>query len=254
MTTSTENPCWIHYQRQTGCISSRWFLFHHAGGSASTFARWFRYIPKNADIYCLELPGRGKNSQHTFITEWKTLMQTIMQSVSHLLDQPFIFFGHSLGAGVAFELSQSLDTHHLPTPQHLFLSGRIAPSRRAENTQVDLSRNGLLEYMRTLDGTPKEIFEDKSLLDLLLPRIRADLMLNTGYVPTLNNSLNIPITVYAGTEDDGEKEDYLAWQQLTNAPFQLKYFPGNHFFINDHFRAIIQDIHIKCKLAMSSKK
>ena len=25
MTTSTENPCWIHYQRQTGSISSRWF-------------------------------------------------------------------------------------------------------------------------------------------------------------------------------------------------------------------------------------
>ena len=155
---------------------------------------------------------------------------------------------------MAFELSQSLYTHHLPTPQHLFLSGRIAPSRRAENTQVDLSRNGLLEYMRTLDGTPKEIFEDKSLLDLLLPRIRADLMLNTSYVPTLNNSLNIPMTVYAGTEDDGEKEDYLAWQQQTNAAFQLKYFPGNHFFINDHFRAIIQDIHIKCKLAVSSQK
>ncbi len=242
MNISTKNPYWIHYQRQADTISRRWFLFHHAGGSASTFVRWFKHIPNNTAIYCLELPGRGRHSQQAFITEWKVLMPAITRSISHLLDRPFIFFGHSLGAGVAYELSQALNAFKLPTPQHLFLSGRIAPSRRRKNSQFELSRDNLLKYLNSLDGTPKEIFEDRSLLDFLLPRIRADLILNNNYVPTLNNTLDIPVTVYAGTEDTGGKEDYLAWQQQTKAAFHLKYFPGGHFFIHEHIEEIIMDM------------
>lgn len=235
-------PWWVRFQREPIPNSIRWFLFHHAGGSASSFAPWLSFIPKGAEVYCLELPGRGRRMQEAFITDWNNLLKSLTQSIHPLLTRPYIFFGHSLGAVISFKLCQILQSLSLPKPRHLFLSGRRAPMQGSKSTQPDLSREGLLDYLRLQNGTPKEIFEDKSLIELILPRFKADLILNSHYNPDFQNRITTPITVYAGKDDQWKKEDYLAWQDQTSADFQLKFFHGGHFFLNDHINKIIVDM------------
>jgi len=44
-----------------------------------------------------------------------------------LLDQPFAFFGHSLGAMVGFEMARRLRSQGRSLPIHLFRFGQRAP-------------------------------------------------------------------------------------------------------------------------------
>jgi surfactin synthase thioesterase subunit len=41
---------------------------------------------------------------------------------------PYCFYGHSLGALIAFEVSRELQRRKLPLPRHLYLSGRGGPN------------------------------------------------------------------------------------------------------------------------------
>ena len=248
MSIAAESPWWIRIKPSNNQHAIRWFLFHHAGGSALSYAPWIKHAPEPVEIYCLDLPGRGNHASTAFATDWQPLINALTQSIRPLLNHTFVFLGHSLGAGIAFELCQSLNAFNLPTPLHLYLSGRIAPTHRKKNNALDLSSTALIDYIRGLQGTNDAVLKNQSLMRLFLPRLRADLTLNNNYIPTLNRALNTPITVFAGTEDGGNKEDYQAWQQQTNAPFQLKYFPGNHFFINDHFQTIIHQVNEACSL------
>jgi medium-chain acyl-[acyl-carrier-protein] hydrolase len=233
---------WLRYNSKGQTATARWFFFHHAGGSASSYARWIKHIPKNVEMLSLELPGRGNRFHEPSPTQWHRIIPPITHSIENLLDLPFIFFGHSMGASIAFEVCQLLGKHHRPLAKHLFLAGRQAPNRPCDLTSHHLPDDEFIEYLREKQGTPEEVLQDPDLMQLLLPRLRADFQLNDHYQPYQHPRLPIPITVYAGTDEEGERIDFADWAKQTSSSFELQYLKGSHFFINDHIPAIIQDI------------
>jgi len=215
----------------------------HAGASAMVYLRWRRQVPPWLDIKPIELPGRGSRMAEPLVTDWETLITSLVAEIAGDTGQPYALFGHSFGALVAFELAHALRGLDLP-PSALIVSGTHAPSRR-DNRRFEVldSDRDLLAEMQRLNGTDSAVFADQELMALTLPVLRADFHLCGQYVSDDRPPLAIPLHVLAGTGDETTPETLQAWQQETAVGFTLDYFAGDHFFIQSQEAAVLAVLH-----------
>lgn len=95
-----------------------------------------------------------------------------------------------------------------------------------------LDDDKFLRELRQLGGVPKEVADDSELMDLMKPMLRADFTLAETYHRDIGRSLTCPITALGGDNDPiADFEAVSAWRQHTTGPFDLKIYPGDHFFI-----------------------
>ena len=240
--TSTASPSpWIIYPRSNPQASSqaqdtpkiRLFCFPYAGGGASAFRSWATELPSTIELACIQLPGRGTRMRETPIANLPELIQQLKPAILPHLNVPFAFFGHSMGALIAFELARSLRHTQSPLPLHLFASACRAPQLPRHNPpRHTLSTPELIAELHRLKGTPTEILNNDELMELLLPIIKADFSLVDAYVYQNQPLLSLPITALGGQEDpEVRPEQLLPWQNQTTSDFSSHIFPGDHFFI-----------------------
>ena len=86
----------------------RLFCFPYAGGGASVYRGWASDLPDFVEVCPVQLPGREGRFREPAFTRLGPLVEALTESLRPCLDRPFAFFGHSLGALVAFELSRRL--------------------------------------------------------------------------------------------------------------------------------------------------
>jgi len=165
-------------------------------------------------------------------TQLTPLVQTLAQALLPLLDKPFAFFGHSLGALVGFELARQLRRQSGVQPVRLFVSADRAPqiSRRDRWIHV-LPESDLLAELRRLNGIPVKVFDDPELMQIMLPILRADLSVYETYVYSPEPPLACPIAAFGGMQDHRvSRGDLEAWSEQTSVSFSLQMYPGDHFF------------------------
>jgi surfactin synthase thioesterase subunit len=105
----------------------RLFCFPYAGGGASLYRGWSKALPLEVEVCSIQLPGREDRLREAPITSISLLVQALSYAIRPYLDRPFAFWGHSMGALIAFELARQLRREVMPEPGHLFVSGRGAP-------------------------------------------------------------------------------------------------------------------------------
>src|SRR5215213_9001369 len=130
MTRSTVNEHWLAYVSPRPRASVRLFCFPYAGGGASVFRGWAEGLPEAVEVCPVQLPGRETRFLEPAYTRLPALVEALAESLTPHLDRPFVFFGHSLGALVAFELARRLRRDGGPGPDRLFASGCGAPQAR----------------------------------------------------------------------------------------------------------------------------
>src|SRR5437763_15736405 len=86
----------------------RMFCFPYAGGSPVMFRGWSDGLPPGVDICSIQFPGRGSRLLEPPPTQMMPLVDATARALLPYLDRPFVFFGHSLGALISFELAQLL--------------------------------------------------------------------------------------------------------------------------------------------------
>jgi medium-chain acyl-[acyl-carrier-protein] hydrolase len=162
------------------------------------------------------------------------MIQLLEQAFRPLLDRPFAFFGHSLGALISFELARQLRPRYHPS--HLFVSGRHAPQlpdpRPPIHQLPDATFVEMLQHR--YQGIPKVVLQHAELMELLLPALRADLTIVETYTYTAGQPLDCPISAFGGFQDrNATRSQLAAWGEQTCCSFSLDMFPGDHFFLND---------------------
>jgi surfactin synthase thioesterase subunit len=178
----------------------------------------------------------------------ETLIAALGKAVEPYLPQPYAFFGHSMGAAIAFELSRHLRRRGGPLPAGLFVSGARAPQFRLGHVPApEPADEEFLDELRRLEGVPAAILENRELLQVILPALRADTELYRNYVYVEEPPLACPIRAYGGAGDPNVKPEHLAaWGSQTTAGFSLRTFDGGHFFVDsarDEFlRALAGDL------------
>ena len=108
----------------------RFIGFPHSGSGPQAFREWGQLLPDHIELLSLNLPGRGKRLDEPMITEMGDLTAHIVEALCGYFDKPFVFFGHSVGAAIAFDVALELETRKYPTPLHLFVSAYVAPDQQ----------------------------------------------------------------------------------------------------------------------------
>ena len=198
------------------------------------FRGWQESLPASVEVCPLQLPGRERRLPEKAFTRMEPLVGEIAKVLLPYLDKPFAFFGHSMGGIISFELTRRLRREHGLQPEQLFVSGRRAPQiPSTKPITYDLPEEELIEELRRLNGTPKEVLEHPELLGLLLPVLRADFELIQTYQYTAEPPLDCPISAFGGLEDvDVGRELLEGWREQTTASFALRILPGDHFFLH----------------------
>jgi surfactin synthase thioesterase subunit len=158
----------------------------------------------------------------------------IADAVVPELDRPWAIFGHSLGALLGFELVRELRRRGARLPALLVASARRAPHlpKRSGHAHA-LSDADLVQHLRELNGTPEEILANAELMELVLPIVRADLEADETYACGDEDPLEVPVLAFGGAEDRTfPLEDLVGWAAHTRGGFDLKLFPGDHFFLH----------------------
>jgi medium-chain acyl-[acyl-carrier-protein] hydrolase len=239
---------WLICLRHQPDARLRLFCFPYAGGAAVAYRGWPEGLPASIEVWAIQPPGRGARLKETCYLRINPLIQDLFTAIVPFLDVPFAFFGHSLGALVAFELTRILRRESSLLPARLFVSGCAAPQLLDHELAVSkLPDDEFLERLRILDGTPPQVLENKELLQVFLPTIRADYSVYESYAYAEENDLDTEISIYGGMQDkDVSLEQLEGWRSHTTAPAQLKMFPGGHFFVQTSqallLRSVAQDL------------
>jgi len=239
---SNSNQWFVRLQTEAKA-ETRLFLFPYAGGSPATFGRWAVDLPNTVEVWTAHYPGRGSRYNEPPIKELNTMVENLYQAIQSLLDKPFVFFGHSLGGLIAFELARKLHQQNLPLPQILFVSACAAPQLLNLHPPFHtLPKDEFIKSLRELNGFPDEVLNNAELMELILPSLRADFEIIGNYQHTSNDRLPSPIIAFGGLEDPRVSRELLeGWASHTNN-FKSQYFPGDHFFINIARKPVIDFI------------
>ncbi|WP_232214514.1 thioesterase II family protein [Rubidibacter lacunae] len=206
---------------------------HYAGGNAFVFRSWANQVLDGVDVYAIELPGHGTRLAEPPYDRMERLIQDLKAALMPHSNQPFAFFGHSMGSLISYELAQALREENL-CPLHLFVSGHRAPHiPDAEPPIHALPTADFLNALRRYNGTPEAILQNTELMELLLPTLRADFALLEAYQYQPRLPLDCPITAFGGAKDwKASAEEINAWRSHTQSNFSCYQFPGDHFFIH----------------------
>jgi medium-chain acyl-[acyl-carrier-protein] hydrolase len=231
---SITSPWLANVQARKGA-ALRLFCFHHAGGSTGIFHNWQNDLPAQVEIYPVQLPGRGLRLREPFFLRIDALIPALTQALLSFLECDFAFFGHSMGAEIAFELARALHAGYNMEPKCLFVSGRKAPQLPGTERDVyKLPDDEFIAYLKKLNGTPEELLSDQEMLDFMLPIIRADFELVHSYCYLTGPKLSCPIKALGGlTDEHVSKESLLLWAEQTTGPFSLSMMQGGHFFFQE---------------------
>ncbi len=208
----------------------RLFWVPHAGGGASS--------AKAVPLPCIcpvRLPGRELRLAEAPFESMPALVAALADAIEPYLAQPFAFFGHSMGAVVAFELSRALRRRGRPLPKVLIESAVRAPQFRRNHVPSPApSDEQLVEELRRLQGMPTRVLDDPALMRAVLPPLKADAALYRNYVYTEEPPLPCPIRAYGGAGDPNVRREHLeAWAEQTTGTFCVRVFPGGHFYIEN---------------------
>lgn len=225
----------------TSTAAVRLFCFPYAGSGPSTFNAWPEGLRRSVEAFGIVYPGHESRLAERPLRDLGAIAASLVDDVLPLLDRPYVFFGHSMGAYVAFELARRLQARGT-RPDHVFLSGAGAPHLPPPRVLHDLPTAGFLRELIRLDGFPPEILRSAELVRQVLPVLRADFTACETYVvpPT---PVDFPITAFAGRGDArADVARVEAWDRFAGVSFDREVFDGGHFFLRDHRPAMVASI------------
>lgn len=182
----------------------------------------------------MQLPGRGARFKEKAFTDLDSLLNTLVPEIKRYTGTPYAFFGHSMGAQVAFELVRRLRDAGCEQPKCLIVSGRRAPQEGRKSKPIhNLPEAEFREEIKRLNGTPQEALNNPELMDLVSPVLRADFQVIETWEYQPSDPIDTPVLALGGIKDDMVSLDELEeWRKITKGPFCLELFSGDHFFIN----------------------
>lgn len=233
----TGTKSWLSFIRSEDRPVLRLVCFPYAGGGAGVFRLWAKIFPSGIEIVSAQLPGRDTRINEKPLWDFRHVVQSISNALLELDRVQTVFFGHSFGSLIAFEVAKNLEKYG-ERAKLLILSGCAAPHiSLGDDTEPiwNLRDELFIERIRSLRGTPDEVLNSDELLAIFLPILRSDFFMAAEARKEIRGKIDIPLVVFGGVEDiEVERDELSAWAQYTNATTEVELFKGDHFFINTH--------------------
>jgi medium-chain acyl-[acyl-carrier-protein] hydrolase len=203
--------------------------FPHAGGGTSLWRPWSTSpgLPAWVEVAAIQLPGHGSRGGEPLVTESEHLVEALVQAVLPLAGEglPLALFGHSLGGLLAFEVARRLSRVRMK-PFLLAIAACRAPQLPERLTGIPDDET-LTRALRAARTQPEALAGKLALL-------RAGYALRLSYHYRPAEPLPCPLIVYGGREDNEvTPAELCGWGEQAPERFQLRMFPGGHFFLHE---------------------
>ncbi|MCM1133695.1 MAG: alpha/beta fold hydrolase [Ruminococcus flavefaciens] len=213
------------------------FFLPHAGGSARSYCSWKRYLPKDWNVVPLEPRGRGSRSQEDFCRNIVECATDLLEKYGDKIHKPYVIFGHSMGSMLAVELTRQIIEKGLPSPEHVFLSGRCA---------VDTACTVFPKFSGKTDEEIISFFLEKGLFmeknpaneqlwNIMAEILCADVRMTENYYLSAEDfQFPCNISIFYGKDDYFLQNcDMEHWSAYTCGKCRVTAYDGGHFYCND---------------------
>jgi medium-chain acyl-[acyl-carrier-protein] hydrolase len=116
----------------------------------------------------------------------------LVDGLAPLFDLPYVFYGHSMGSILAFEVAHELRACGQAFPLALFPVAHEAPAIPHKAAISELPDSELIAHVKKSSNTPQQL-DDPKFLRLIIPTLRCDFSLCDTY-PTQQGLSSIPFT------------------------------------------------------------
>ncbi|MFJ4778922.1 thioesterase II family protein [Streptomyces sp. NPDC088762] len=231
-------------EHRAGRGGVRLFCFPHAGGAASSFIPLSRELAESVDVLAAQYPGRQDRLREEPVADIGRLADALADAVlGESGEEPYAFFGHSMGAVLAYETARRIVRRRVAAPVRLFLSGRGAPAAAPGPRDRLRTDADIIATIRSLGGTAPKAVEDPELRAMVMPALRADYRATGAYAWEPGEPLGIPFTVLIGDSDPVVSvAEADAWRDFTTAPVRKKVFAGGHFYLDSHIEDVARTV------------
>ncbi|QXJ26564.1 thioesterase [Actinomadura graeca] len=241
----TRDAGWFRGFHPAAPNAPRLLCFPHAGGAANTYHRLSEALSPDVEVVAVQYPGRQDRHREPVLTGLRELAGLIsaelqgtgLQDTGTPDPRPApAFFGHSMGAVVAFEVARRLAA----PPPVLFAAGRKAPSRSVQERVHPMSDEDILADVGRLGGMDARRLRSRALTRMVLPVLRGDYEAIDTYAYEPGPPLPCPVVVLVGDADPMTPvEDALAWTSHGTGG-EHHVLPGGHFFLDGHHDRIVR--------------
>jgi len=217
---------------------------------ASQYFGWQERVPGEVEVCALQFPGRENRLKEKPIDDLWELIDVLESILTPELNVPYAFYGHSMGALVAYRLAYRLWQRAALKPAHLFVGAYtppLIPNPIVEKYRKRFVAEGLagipgpndVEGHAAARRFAREALAQTTLLDVdeiagvLLKTMLADMKIVEGYKHATEEPFDVPITAFHGARDrDVTLEETQEWRRLTVAKCRSHVLPGDHFFMH----------------------
>ncbi|MCX4617723.1 thioesterase II family protein [Streptomyces mirabilis] len=227
----------------------RLFCFHHAGGhEKSAFLGWQRKLGDLAEVVPVRLPHdeeAHRGSRRAGPPDVARLIQGVNDEIDPWTSTPHVFYGHSMGALVAYQVTRLRQKLALPLPERLLVGAYPGP--HLPHRLAGAARLADEELRALLPADP--VYRSRAVREALertaVTRLRTHLGICDAPVPLPAReaagsptagkpALSCPIEVFAGEDDTMvTAAEAAAWELHTHAGCRVHHMPGGHFFTRD---------------------
>ncbi|MFF1612362.1 thioesterase II family protein [Amycolatopsis sp. NPDC058278] len=238
--TGNDAASWVRVFHPNPDAALRIVCFPHAGGAAPFFHSLSQALSGDFEVLSLQYPGRQDRRSEPFIDDIHVLADRVAKVLCRWTDRPLIFFGHSMGATLAYETALRLEPVGAG-PTALFVSSRRSPNAVPVELVHLRDDRGLLDEVKGLSGTESWMFDDPEIVEMILPVLRNDYRAVETYRHRPHRPLACPIFALVGDRDPKVAvDDMRDWRNFSAAGFELNVFPGGHFYLTDNQEAVVQ--------------
>ena len=221
----------------------RLFCFHHAGGGSALFRGWRRALGPHVSVVPVLLPGRERRAGEPRFTDLATLVADLDGALGVQLATPHAFFGHSMGALVAYRLACHRRAAGAALPRAMFVSAYPAPHLPAPLPPGDGDARVLVQLLTGAGGLPPEVLERTHGQEDLLAVVRDDLRLCGDRSDGVEPALDCPFHVFGGDDDPlVTHDDLLGWQRYSKRTVDPTVLPGGHFYLRDDEEQLLRHL------------
>lgn len=216
--------------------------FPFAGAGANIYRPWASFMNHHTDVSAISLPGREARILEKNINQTDEVCNAIVaELIADYWKKPIVFFGHSMGSMLAYEVAIRLQENYDWVPKALIASGRQAPHKKIGGNFHQASDDIFINELKRLNGTPSAVFEDAEMRAIVLAILRADYTLLETYRMKSKILLRAPIVTCCGTADpEVDASEMNFWSELTTMNCTHHIFDGGHFYLNTHIRELTQ--------------
>lgn len=238
----THSP-WLKFHQRRSQPRVRLFCIPFAGAGASAYVNWQDNLNSDIQLIALQLPGRENRFSEPAIDNMSQLLDLLSAEMAAYTDTPWAVFGHSMGAAIGHQLVERLLNQGCPTPSYLLVSAKTPPHIPSTMDCIaELSDNELIEQLAARYGASIE-GQQRDLMELMLPTLRADFKLIESLSPIEPKALPIPIRAFNGSLDHSVSAQHMSqWAEYSSVSFSQYQIDGPHFYLQSAMKSLTQHL------------